>query len=148
MLGRSVDVCADARDGAFISVQTRDAEVGNLYDLPIAGQEQVLRFDVAMNDAGTVCVRQPGANLLEIKKRFLNRQRTTTRKRRHVSARKILEHDVVKSSSGQVDRGAVSEAADDVGMTNAIQSYCFVLKVCDQGVFQHFVGRVTQKHIP
>ncbi len=30
---RGVDVCADASDGAFRCCETRDAEVGNLYDL-------------------------------------------------------------------------------------------------------------------
>ena len=51
----------------------------------------------------------------------------------------------MKSGAGEIDSGAMSEPVDDVWMANAIERDGFVLKVCDQRVFELGVGRVLQE---
>ena len=137
-----VNICADARDGAFVCSQTRHAEVSDLNYLAIGSQQQVLRFYVAVNHAVLVRVSQAGTNLLQIKQSLLERQRIAARKGSHVATRKIFEDDVVKRCAGQIDCSAVTEPANDIWMTHAIKRYCFVLKVLYQRVFECFVRSV------
>ena len=46
--------------------------------------------------------------------------------------REILQHDVVKRRACEIDCGSVSETVDYIGMADAIERYCFVLKVTDE----------------
>src|SRR5439155_9190259 len=75
VLGRGVDVCADAGYCAVGGSEFRDAKIGDLHDLMIRGEQKVLRFDVAMNDPAFMCMREPGADLLKIKERAIQSER-------------------------------------------------------------------------
>src|SRR5712691_4411260 len=106
-----------------------------------------MRLDVTMNNATLMRVCQTGTNLLEIEQSPVDRQRVLARKRRHVATRQVLEHDVMKSSAGKIDGGAMAQAVDDVWMAHAIERDCFVLKICNQRVFEIGIRRVLKKHV-
>src|ERR1044072_291616 len=124
-----MDIGSDSRDRAFSRSDTSDTEVCNLNDLFVGGKQQVLRFDVSMNDAAFVCVRKTGADLFEIEQGSLKRQRSRLGQREKIPTGKILENDVVKSNAGEIDGGAVTETIYHVWVTDAIESHGFVLKV-------------------
>src|SRR5688572_14759856 len=94
VFGRRIDVCSDARDRAFSRIEPCDTEVSNLHDLPILGEQQVLWFDIAMNDAALVGVRETGTDLFEVEQRALDRERARSRERKHVAAGQVFEDDV------------------------------------------------------
>src|ERR1044071_9275238 len=100
-----------------------------------------------MNHATLMRVRQSGTNLFQIEKRFVHRQGMIACEGLHVAAGKIFEHQVMESNSGEIDCSAMTKTADDVWMTNAIQRYCFVLKIRNQGVFEFGIRFVLQKNI-
>src|SRR5262245_37560067 len=97
-----------------------------------------------MDHTALVCVCETGTDLFEIEKRALNRQRTRVGEREHVAARKILEHDVMKRCACEIDRGSVTQSIYYVWMTNAIECYCFVLKIVNKCSFELRVGCVLQ----
>ena len=66
MFGRGVDVSADPRDRAFAGIEAGDTKVSDLYYFFVAGEQQILRFDVAMNHTALVCVSQAGTDLLQV----------------------------------------------------------------------------------
>src|SRR5581483_10258091 len=111
---RRVDVRAYARDGAVGGFDPRHAKVCNLDGLAIRRQQEILWLDVAMDDAAFVCMGQPCANLFEIKKRALKRQRFGSNQLCHVAAAEILEHEIVKRGAIQIEGGAMSQTTDDV----------------------------------
>jgi hypothetical protein len=69
------------------------------------------------------------------------------RQREQVASGKILEHDVMKSRAGEIDRGAVSETIDYVWMSHAIERDCFVLKIGDKRALQFGVRFVLQVQV-
>src|SRR5688572_13638015 len=92
-------------------------------------------------------VRKSGRNLFEIKQCLIDWQGALPRESSHVAARHVFENYVMKRCAGEIDSGAVSEPADDVWMTNTIQSDCLVLKILNQRAFQVQVGRTLQKSV-
>src|SRR5215211_4053289 len=100
-----------------------------------------------MDHATLVCVCESGADLFEIKERFLERQRSRLRKSKQVATRQILEHDVMEGRAREIDGGAVSKTVYNVRMANAIERDRFVLKVGDERALQFDVGRVLQVEI-
>ena len=77
----------------------------------------------------------------------MDRQRTCFRERKHVAARKILEHDVVKRGAREIDGGAVSKPIDDVRVTNAVECDRFVLKIRNECFFEFRVRSVLKIEI-
>ena len=75
VLGRGVNVGADARDSALGGLDFGDAEVRNLDRALVCGEQEVLRLDVAVYDAVLVRVRESGADLFEVEERAFERQR-------------------------------------------------------------------------
>ena len=70
MFGRRVDIGADPGNFRLSGRSLRhlcDAEVGDLDDPLVRRQEEVLRFQIAMDDVATVRKRQRFADLLKIK---------------------------------------------------------------------------------
>src|SRR5258707_1938948 len=53
----------------------------------------------------------------------------------------------MESGAGEIDSGAVSQTADDVGMPNAIQRRRFVLKILNQGALEFGVLIALEHHI-
>ena len=100
-----------------------------------------------MDHATLVRACQSGTNLLEIEKSLLQRERRPSGEGCHIPAGEVLEHDIMKRSSGEIDCSAVAQTVDDIRMTNAIKGYGLVLKVCNQSLLQLRIGRVVQKHI-
>src|ERR1041384_117951 len=129
MFRRRIDVGSDSRDRAVGRIDASHAEIRDLHDLFVGSEQKVLRFDVAMNHAALVRVRESGANLFEIKQDSLKRQRPRFCECKKVAAGKILENDVMESRSGKIDGGAVSESIYHIWMSNTIERHCFVLKV-------------------
>src|ERR1043166_4463559 len=121
VFGRCVDVCTNTCDGAFVGSQTSHAKVSYLHDFAIGSQQKILRLDIAMNHATCMRMGQSGTNLLEIEKRAVNRQRVAARERRHVAARKVFKHDVMKGRAGEIDGSAMPKTPDDVWVANAIE---------------------------
>ena len=74
MFRRGVDVCADASDVALCRFYFGDAEVCDLDRLPVGREQQVLRLDVAMDDARFVRVLETGRDLFEIEERAFERE--------------------------------------------------------------------------
>jgi hypothetical protein len=128
-----IDVCTHARDSTFGGFQPRYPKVGNLDCLAIRGEQEILWLDVAMNYAALVGVRQARTNLLQTKDCSIETQRLGVTEPGHVAAAQIFENDIVKGSAGQIQRGAMSEATDDVGMTDPIKRNGFILKILDEG---------------
>src|SRR5216683_324101 len=100
-----------------------------------------------MNNATLMRVRQAGTNLLEIEKRPVDRQGVLARKRRHVATGQVLQDDVMKSSAGKIDGGAMAQPVDNVWMAHAIKRDCVVLKITYQRMFEVSIGRVLKKHV-
>src|SRR6185503_8226925 len=134
----------DPCDRAFDSVDPSHAEVSNLHDFFVGGEQQVLRLDVAMDHAAFVCVRKTGANLFQIKQDSLKRQWARFSKRKQIAAGKILENDVMKSRAGEIDGGTVSETVYDIWVSNAIECNGLVLKIRDERSLQLSIGRVLK----
>src|SRR4030095_7867667 len=120
MFGRRIDVGAHPSDCAIGSFDARDAEISNFHRLSIGGQEQILRLDVAMDNAALVGMGESGADLLQVFKGSFEGQRFAPTKLRQVSTAEILKHDVMKGGAAEIQSGAVTQSADDVGMTYAI----------------------------
>src|SRR5258708_11856150 len=53
----------------------------------------------------------------------------------------------MESGAGEIDSRAVSQTADDVGMTNAIQRRRFVLKILNQGALEFGVLIALKHHV-
>jgi len=53
----------------------------------------------------------------------------------------------MKGGAGEVDSGAVTEPADDIRMTDAIERYRFVLKILYEGMLERLVRGVLQEHV-
>src|SRR6478672_7131926 len=51
---RRIDVGADTSNYSFSRVQTGNPKVRNLDDLPVSCEQQILRFDIAVNHAALV----------------------------------------------------------------------------------------------
>src|ERR1051325_4300799 len=96
MFRRGVNVRPYARDRALARLYLGDAEVRDLDCFLVSREQKVLRLDVAVNDAAIVRVREPRADLFEVKQYALKRVRLLAVARRHVAARKIFEHEVMK----------------------------------------------------
>src|ERR1043165_82981 len=126
---RRINIGSYACDRAFTFVDASHAEVCDLHDLFIGGEQQVLRLDVSMNHAALVCVCKTGADLFQVEQSFLKRQRSRFRERKEIATRQILENDVMKSRAREIDGGAVSKPVYYIWMTNTIESNRFVLKV-------------------
>ena len=75
VLGRGVNVRADARDCALGGLDFGDAEVSYLDRVLVCGEQEVLRLYVAVYNAVLVRVRESGAYLFEIEERAFERQR-------------------------------------------------------------------------
>src|SRR5438552_1165642 len=94
-----------------------------------------------------MCVGQPGANLLQIKKRPVERQLAPPAHDRQISAAEILEHDVVKRIPGKIDGRAVTQTIDYVRMPYAVEGHCLVLKVFDQGALKLSVRHALKQNV-
>src|SRR5713226_6569563 len=144
---RRVDVCADARDRTIGRFEFSHAKVGDLNGLLIRGEQKVLRLDIAMNHPAFVRVREPGADLLKIKKRTVQPQWLAPAERRQITAAQVFEHDVVKRRAGEIDRRAVPQPADDVWMTNAIKRSRFVLEILNQSALEFGILIALEQHV-
>ena len=77
-------------------MDARDTEIGDLYRLPVFGEQKVLRFDVAMDDPVSMRVAEAGTNLLDVFQRILHRHYAFAAKLLQVAARHVFENKVVK----------------------------------------------------
>ena len=78
---------------ARLRLQLRQAEVENLH-APVAGDEEVLWLEVAMDDAFGVRRRQTAGDLLRVIKRLAHGQRTVIQLRAQLLAFQQLGDDV------------------------------------------------------
>src|SRR4026208_2291773 len=101
-------------------MNARDAKVSDLYRLEVACQEQIMRLDVAMDHTLHVGMPQAGANLLQIIDSRFGVGASFPAITLQIAARQIFQHEIMKCLSSQVLCGAVTQAADDVRMTDAI----------------------------
>lgn len=112
LLGRHVggraDDCPRLRQAA--AVEMGDAEIGDL-DPPAAGQDDVRRLDVAMDDAVLVAVLQPGEQPRHDHRHLIRRQRLP--RQQPGTERGAL--DVLHDDVGELFGLAVVVDADDVG---------------------------------
>src|SRR5205814_469146 len=92
MLRRGIDICADARNCAIATFKPRHAKVGNLHGFAIARQQEILRLNVAMDDAALMRMREAGTDLLQIEERAIEAEFLLATKLRHVTAAEILQH--------------------------------------------------------
>src|SRR5260221_813330 len=53
----------------------------------------------------------------------------------------------MKGRAGEIDRRAVSQTADDVGMTYAIKRRRFVLKILNQGALEFGILITLEQHV-
>src|SRR5256885_3491854 len=147
MLRRGIDVRADARNGTVAAFEARHAKVGNLQGFAIARQQEILWLDVAMDDAALVRVREARADLLQIEERAIEAEFLFAAILRHVAPAEIFQHQIMKRGAIEIECGAVTEAADDIGMTNAIEGNCFILKILDESLFEIGILITLKQHI-
>src|SRR5437867_6774976 len=100
-----------------------------------------------MNHAAFMSVRQSGANLLQILECAIEFQWRLPAQHRQVSAAEILQNDVMKSGSAEIEGSAVTKATDNVGMTHPIERDCLVLKILNQGTLEFGVLIALQKNV-
>ena len=53
----------------------------------------------------------------------------------------------MKGGAGEVNSSAVTEPADDIRMTDAIEGYRFVLEILNEGMFERLVRCLLQEHV-
>src|SRR5438046_4957003 len=147
MLRRGVDVRAHPSDNAIRCFQLRHPKVGNLHRFMIRSKQQILRFDVAMNHAAGMSVRQTRANLLQILKCAIEFQWRLPAQHRQVTPAEILENDVMKSCSAKIDGSAMAKATDNVGMADTIEGDCLVLKILNQRPLEFGVLIALQQNV-
>src|SRR5205807_1574312 len=64
-----------------------------------------------------------------------------------VATAQIFQYQIMKSSAAEIDCGPVTEAADDIRMTHAIESHGFILKVLNQGGLELRVLITLKQHV-
>ena len=136
MLRRSINIRADTRDRRVATCDAGDAEVGDLYRFAVLCQQQILRLDIAVNNAVAMRVAKPGTDLFEILQSGLERQPLFAARFLQIAAFKIFKHKIMKDGAPQIAGRAMADAADDVRVTNAVESDRLVLKVLDKRPFE------------
>src|SRR5713101_8132003 len=147
MRGRGVDVCADARDRAVGGFEFGHAKIRNLHGLMIGREQKVLWLDVAMNHPALMRVSEPGADLLKVQKGAVQPERLAPAERRQIAAAQVFKHDVMKGCAAEIDRRAVSQTADDIGMTHAIKRRRFILKILNQRKLEFRILVALRQHV-
>ena len=147
MLRRSINVRSDSRDRRIALMDPRDAKVGYLHCFAIFRQQQIMRFDIAVNNAVPVCMPQSGTNLLNILDRGAKQKLFLAGRFLQIAAREKLENDVMKKRAGQIASCAVSESANDVRMPDAIKSYSLVLKILYKRPLEIRVEVILQENV-
>src|SRR2546421_107752 len=64
-----------------------------------------------------------------------------------VCTAQIFQHQIMKRGAAEVDCGPVTEAADDIRMTHAIESHGFILEVLNQGGLELSILITLKQHI-
>src|SRR2546425_4671692 len=100
-----------------------------------------------MVDAALVRMREAGTDLLQIEERTIEAEFLFATILRHVTAAEIFQHQIMKCGAVDIERGAVTEAADDVRVTDAIESNCFILKILDESLFEISILITLKQHI-
>ena len=100
-----------------------------------------------MDDAALVRMCEAGTDLLQVEERAIEAEFLFATILRHVAAAEIFQHQIMKRGAIEIERGAVTEAADDVGMTDPIEGNCFILKILDESLFEISILITLKQHI-
>ena len=90
---------------------------------------------------------EPRTDLLDITDRSLERDPALSHGVLQVAAGQILEYKVMKDGSLQIAGRAVSDAADDIRVPNAVKGDRLILKILDQRAFEVGVEVILKKDV-
>src|SRR5437588_1865272 len=100
-----------------------------------------------MDHAALVCMREAGADLLQIEEPAIEAEFLFATILRHVPTAEIFQYQIMKGGAIEIERGAVTKAADDVGMADTIERNCFSLKILDESLFEISILITLKQHV-
>src|SRR2546426_7668622 len=148
MLGRGENICTNPCDlTAFFVGHLRDAKVGDLQHTPVCRQQEIVGFDVAVNNFLTVRISQRLGHLLKVRQSLIKTDWLLAAKRPEIAAGHVFKHEVMKRHPFKISGGTMAQSQDYVRMPHPVQGNGFVLKVLYEGLFQVWVRRSLKRSV-